>query len=37
MAVNASIVQTIRIQNKDMVTTLANIITGQSSGLFTQN
>ena len=37
LAVNASIVQTIRIQNKDMVTTLANIITGQPSGLFTQN
>jgi hypothetical protein len=37
LAVNASIVQTIRIQDKDMVTTLANIITGQPSGLFTGN
>jgi len=37
LAVNASIVQTIRLQNKDLVTTLANMLTKQPTGLFSGN
>jgi transposase len=37
LAINASIVQTIRLQDKDLVTTLGNLITGQPTGLFSGN